>query len=113
MPSAHEASGLAKGPAGILGEKPALSDPRNHIDVRNQKMWRTMGPPIDFGLHLGQLLVLAGELQPRRLVQFSAYVVRDQYLLISERVHHTAFEARLVPCPTCQTVGQSSFDQEH
>ena len=76
-------------------------------------MWRTMGPPIDFGLRLGKLLVLAGELQPGELVQFPAYVVRDQYLLISDRVHHTVVEARLVPCPTYQTVGQSSFDQEH
>ena len=53
------------------------------IDVRNQKIWRTMGPAIDFGLRLGELLVLlaggalvlAGELQPGELVQFAAYVV--------------------------------------
>ena len=46
-------------------------------------MWRTIGPPIDFGLRLGKLPVLAGELQPGELVQFPAYLVRDQYLLIS------------------------------
>ena len=53
------------------------------IDVRNQKIWRTMGPAIDFGLRLGELLVLlaggalvlAGELQLGELVQFAAYVV--------------------------------------
>ena len=53
------------------------------IDVRNQKIWRTMGPSIDFGLRLGELfvllaggaLVLAGELQLGELVQFAAYVV--------------------------------------
>ena len=53
------------------------------IDVRNQKIWRTMGPSIDFGLRLGELLVLlaggalvlAGELKPGELVQFAAYVV--------------------------------------
>ena len=53
------------------------------IDVRNQKIWRTMGPSIDFGLRVGELLVLlaggalvlAGELKPGELVQFAAYVV--------------------------------------
>ena len=53
------------------------------IDVRNQKIWRTMGPSIDFGLRLGELLVLlaggalvlAGELKPGELVQFAAYVI--------------------------------------
>ena len=46
-------------------------------------MWRTMGPPINFGLRLGKLLVLAGELVQFPWLQFPAYLVRDQYLLIS------------------------------
>ena len=53
------------------------------IDVRNQKIWRTMGPSIDFALRLGELLVLlaggalvlAGQLKLGELVQFAAYMV--------------------------------------
>ena len=53
------------------------------IDVRNQKIWRTMGPLVEFSTRLGELLVflvggalvLAGELSVGELVQFAAYVV--------------------------------------
>ena len=53
------------------------------IDVRNQKIWRVMGPLVEFATRLGELLVLlvggalvlAGELSVGELVQFAAYVV--------------------------------------
>ena len=53
------------------------------IDVRNQKIWRVMGPLVEFSTRLGELLVLlvggalvlAGELSVGELVQFAAYVV--------------------------------------
>jgi ATP-binding cassette, subfamily B, bacterial len=53
------------------------------IDVRNQKVWRTMGPTVEFSLRIGELLmflaggalVLRGELRVGELVQFAAYVV--------------------------------------
>ena len=53
------------------------------IDVRNQKIWRTMVPLMEFALRLGELLVflvggylvLAGQLSLGELVQFAAYVV--------------------------------------
>ena len=53
------------------------------IDVRNQKIWRTMIPLLEFAIRLGELLVflvggylvLAGQLTLGELVQFAAYVV--------------------------------------
>ena len=53
------------------------------IDVRNQRIWRVMGPLVEFSTRLGELLVflvggalvLAGELSVGELVQFAAYVV--------------------------------------
>ena len=53
------------------------------IDVRNQKIWRVMGPVVEFATRLGEVLVLlvggalvlAGELSVGELVQFAAYVV--------------------------------------
>ena len=53
------------------------------IDVRNQKIWRVMGPLVEFATRLGELLVflaggylvLAGELSLGELVQFAAYVI--------------------------------------
>ena len=53
------------------------------IDVRNQKIWRVMGPLVEFATRLGELLVflvggalvLAGELSVGELVQFASYVV--------------------------------------
>ncbi len=53
------------------------------IDVRNQKIWRVMGPLVDFATRLGELLVflvggylvLAGQLSIGELVQFAAYVM--------------------------------------
>ena len=53
------------------------------IDVRNQKIWRVMGPLVEFATRLGELLVflaggylvLAGEISLGELVQFAAYVV--------------------------------------
>ena len=53
------------------------------IDVRNQKIWRVMGPLVEFATRLGELLVflaggylvLAGQLSLGELVQFAAYVI--------------------------------------
>ena len=53
------------------------------IDVRNQKIWRTMVPLMEFAIRLGELLVflvggslvLAGQLSLGELVQFAAYVI--------------------------------------
>ena len=53
------------------------------IDVRNQKIWRTMVPLMELAIRLGELLVflvggylvLAGQLSLGELVQFAAYVV--------------------------------------
>lgn len=53
------------------------------IDVRNQRIWRVMGPLVEFATRLGELLVflvggylvLAGELSVGELVQFAAYVI--------------------------------------
>ena len=53
------------------------------IDVRNQKIWRTMVPLLEFAIRLGELLVflvggylvLAGQLSLGELVQFAAYVI--------------------------------------
>ena len=53
------------------------------IDVRNQKIWRVMGPLVEFATRLGELLVflvggylvLAGQLSIGELVQFAVYVM--------------------------------------
>ena len=53
------------------------------IDVRNQKIWRTMAPIQEFALRLGEvlmflvggMLVIRGQLQIGELVQFATYAV--------------------------------------
>lgn len=86
------------------------------IDVRNQKIWRTMDPIVDFALRLGEVLVLlaggalvlAGELRLGELVQFAAYVV----LLVEPLAWMGEVPQRLVETLTSAERIFEAIDQE-
>ena len=86
------------------------------IDVRNQKIWRVMGPLVEFATRLGELLVLlvggalvlAGELSVGELVQFAAYVV----LLVEPLAWAGEMPQRLVEALTSAERVFEAIDQE-
>ena len=86
------------------------------IDVRNQKIWRTMGPLVEFSTRLGEILVflaggalvLAGELSVGELVQFAAYVV----LLVEPLAWAGQMPQRLVEALTSAERVFEAIDQQ-
>ena len=86
------------------------------IDVRNQRIWRVMGPMVEFSTRLGELLVflvggalvLAGELSIGELVQFAAYVV----LLVEPLAWAGEMPQRLVEALTSAERVFETIDQQ-